>query len=91
MQKLISDPEPEVKPTLTDLLKAGESAVLEYKSSLRWDLKLQKYNADLIKVVFKTIAGFMNVEGGTLLIGVDDSGTVLGVEYDLNYKPMKCR
>ena len=35
-------------------------------------------------MVFKTIAGFMDVEGGTLLIGVDDSGTVLGVERDLN-------
>lgn len=86
MQRLISDPEPEVKLTLTDLLKAGESAVLEYKSSLRWDLKQLKYNADLIKIIFKTIAGFMNVEGGTLLIGVADNGTVLGVEYDLNYK-----
>jgi hypothetical protein len=31
----------------------------------------------------------MNVEGGTLLIGVADNGTVLGVEYDLDHKPQQ--
>jgi predicted HTH transcriptional regulator len=35
----------------------------------------------------KTAAGFLNVEsGGTLLIGVDDNGKVLGLEDD--YKTM---
>ncbi|MFD0331644.1 helix-turn-helix domain-containing protein [Streptacidiphilus monticola] len=33
-------------------------------------------------VVAKTVAGFLNADGGTLLIGVDDAGTVVGVEYD---------
>ncbi|GCE23228.1 GmrSD restriction endonuclease domain-containing protein [Dictyobacter kobayashii] len=88
MAGLITEPEIDVKPTLVDYLAIGESAVLEYKSSLRWDLKQQKYNSDLQKVICKTIAGFMNVEGGTLLIGVADNGTVLGIEYDLNHKPM---
>ena|ERR1022692_468528 len=35
--------------------------------------------------VTKTIAAFLNSSGGTLLIGVDDSGTVLGIEPDLEY------
>jgi hypothetical protein len=87
MTKLIAGPEPEVKQTLKDLLEAGESASLEYKSSLRWDLKLQKFNAELQKMICKTIAGFMNVEGGILLIGVADDGTILGIEYDLSHKP----
>ena len=30
----------------------------------------------------KTIAAFLNTEGGDLLIGVDDDGTVLGIEHD---------
>ncbi len=29
----------------------------------------------------KTIAGFLNTDGGTLLIGVDDSGAVLGLRW----------
>ncbi|WP_234001125.1 helix-turn-helix domain-containing protein, partial [Erythrobacter sp. HI0019] len=31
----------------------------------------------------KTIAGFLNHEGGTLLIGVEDDGTVAGIEADM--------
>ena len=32
--------------------------------------------------ILKTIAAFMNSEGGTLIVGVDDSGNILGVEKD---------
>lgn len=32
--------------------------------------------------VLKTIAGFLNTNGGTLLIGVADNGEVLGLEAD---------
>ena len=39
----------------------------------------------LRKSVTKTIAAFLNSEGGTLLIGVADSGTVLGIEPDFEY------
>jgi predicted HTH transcriptional regulator len=86
MEKLVAEPEPEPAYTLEDLLAAGESASLEYKSSLRWDVQQHKMNLDLRKMIFKTIAGFLNVEGGTLLIGVADDGSILGVEHDLPYK-----
>jgi len=39
----------------------------------------------LRKRTTKTIAAFLNSEGGTLLIGVEDSGAVLGVEPDFEY------
>jgi len=39
----------------------------------------------LNKAVTETIAGFLNTSGGTLLIGVDDAGTTLGIEPDLEY------
>jgi serine/threonine protein kinase len=35
--------------------------------------------------VTKTIAAFLNTDGGTLLIGVADSGAVLGIEADFPY------
>lgn len=87
MEQLVAEPEPEPVYTLKGLLAAGESASLEYKSSLRWDIRQQRMNADLRKMVFRTIAGFLNVEGGTLLIGVADDGTILGIEHDLDNKP----
>jgi len=61
----------------------GENAALEYKASMRWDLHTQKVNKALEKVIAKTVAGFLNSEGGTLLIGVADDCTVLGIEHDL--------
>jgi serine/threonine protein kinase len=35
--------------------------------------------------VTKTIAAFLNTSGGTLLIGVNDAGAVLGIEHDFKY------
>lgn len=60
-----------------------ESATLEYKSTLR----TAKDSGEVVKVLetscLKTIAAFMNSrEGGTLLIGVADDGTVHGLDTD---------
>ena len=73
---------------LGDLLERGEDQHLEYKSTLRWDLREQKKSRVMESAVLKTIAAFLNDRfGGTLLIGVaDDSstggGTVVGLEPD---------
>jgi hypothetical protein len=83
MAELLADLEPTKAQTLEEMMTAGESPVLEFKSSLRWDLRTQQTNSDLQKVVAKTVAGLMNFEGGTLLIGVADDGTVIGIENDL--------
>jgi predicted HTH transcriptional regulator len=39
----------------------------------------------LNKEVTETIAAFLNTSGGTLLIGVDDAGTTLGIKPDFEY------
>jgi len=66
-----------------ELVKRPESKTLEFKSTFRWDLKNdQKNDREITHASLKTIAAFLNTEGGDLLIGVDDEGTVLGVEPD---------
>lgn len=70
------------KVSIKSLIKEGEGQNLEFKSSLRWDVKQNKENKDLEKVIIKTLAGFMNSEGGQLIIGVEDNGNVLGLEND---------
>ena len=40
---------------------------------------------ELRKEITKTIAAFLNTAGGTLLIGVDEPDTVLGIEPDFRY------
>lgn len=66
-----------------ELLKLQESKTLEFKSSLRWNLKEDRKD-DMVVThsVLKTIAAFLNTEGGDLLIGVADDRTVLGIDHD---------
>ena len=66
-----------------ELLKLRESKTLEFKSSLRWNLKEdRKDDKHVTHAALKTIAAFLNTEGGDLLIGVDDDRKVLGIEHD---------
>ncbi|MGB0384900.1 MAG: RNA-binding domain-containing protein [Ardenticatenaceae bacterium] len=71
------------KPSIADLIQLGESETLEFKSSLRWDVRQNKVNKKLHFAVLKTIAAFLNSEGGTLLIGVQDDGSIFGLEQDI--------
>ena len=67
---------------IDELISNGETDGVEFKSSARWDYKEGKQNKVMESVVAKTIAGFLNGNGGILLIGVADDGTVLGLEKD---------
>ena len=66
-----------------DLLAAGETTSIEYKSSLR----THAAGGDVFKLLetasLKTVAAFLNsAAGGTLLIGVTDGGIVVGLGSD---------
>ena len=69
--------------TTAEMIRSGESVTVEFKSTARWSVKGQVKDPKLEHVIVKTVAGFMNAEGGTLVIGVADDGTVLGLESDL--------
>ncbi len=66
-----------------ELISNGESDHVEFKSTLRFDLNKGQVNKKLEYVVAKTVAAFMNTEGGCLLIGVDDDQTILGLDNDI--------
>lgn len=68
--------------SLEDMIAEGESDELEFKSTLRWDLKDSVLNTKLEDVIIKTVAAFANSQGGSILIGVDDDGEVIGLDYD---------
>ncbi len=66
-----------------ELIKRGESKTLEFKSTLRWSLKEDRQDDKAVThAVLKTIAAFLNTEGGDLLIGVADDGSIVGIEHD---------
>ena len=68
--------------TVDEIIANDEDFTVEFKSTARWDLREGKPNKAMEDAVVKTIAGFLNTDGGTLLIGVDDSGAVLGLDHD---------
>jgi serine/threonine protein kinase len=65
------------------LISGGESASLEFKQTMRWDTQLHKRSADVLKAGIKTVCAFLNSGGGTLLIGVANSGEPTGLQDDL--------
>jgi predicted HTH transcriptional regulator len=80
---MITASEETVAPvSLEEMIAEGESDELEFKSTLRWDLREARVNKKLEEVIMKTVAAFANSDGGTLLIGVGDNGDVLGLEPD---------
>lgn len=64
------------------LISTGENDKLEFKSTLRWNLIADKADKAMEHSVLKTIVAFLNTEGGTLLVGVKDDGSILGIEKD---------
>jgi hypothetical protein len=67
---------------IRDIIRTGESYSLEFKSTLRWDLKQGKTNPAIERACLKTISAFLNSDGGNLLIGIRDDGSVEGIESD---------
>lgn len=71
--------------TIGELIAAGESASVEFKSTLQFNVRKEGKDPELAQEVIKTIAAFLNAEGGVLLIGVEDNGNIYGIERDLAF------
>lgn len=63
-----------------------ENDYTEFKSSIVFTpADINPKIDEQIKTIMKTIAGFMNKDGGTLYLGVNDAGVVCGIESDFKY------
>jgi len=71
------------KHSILDMILEGENQYLEFKQTFRWDIKQKVTSKDLEKSVIKTISAFLNSDGGNLLIGVADNGSVCGINDDI--------
>mgnify|MGYP000744379132 CR=1 FL=1 len=69
---------------LEQLIAQGESERLEFKSTMRYNRRAHRPDKEMEREIARTICAFMNTEGGTLIIGVDDDGTVVGLEDDFS-------
>ena len=69
---------------IEELIESGEHSFLEFKSTMRWNVRESKVDKKMEEVIVKTISAFSNAQGGKLLIGVADSGEILGLQDDYN-------
>ncbi|MER7014281.1 DUF262 domain-containing protein [Saccharopolyspora sp. NPDC000359] len=70
-------------PSVTELIASDESQQLEFKTTARRNMATGEVDPKKPHVIVKAVCGFLNAEGGTLLIGVGDSGDVVGIEGDM--------
>ena len=73
--------------SVRELMDQGEGRTVEFKSSARWNLHKGDKDPAIEREILKTVAGFMNAQGGTLLIGVSDDRQPVGLRND--YKVTK--
>lgn len=64
------------------LIAQGESDSVEFKATLRTNLHTGEKDRRMEDAVIKMLAGFLNTDGGTLLIGIADDGGVAGIDAD---------
>lgn len=67
---------------LSKLVINGESEAVEFKSTLRTNLHTGSKDPRMELAVLKTLSGFLNTNGGTLVVGVSDDGSPVGIHAD---------
>ena len=63
-------------------ISRGEGMQVEFKSTLRVNLHTGQNDQKMEHAVLKTLAAFLNSNGGTLFVGVNDSGEIIGLQSD---------
>lgn len=79
--------EKEQSQQIAQKLADGESSMVEFKSTLRWNIKAEMPDKKMEEVILKSVAALNNCYGGSLFVGVRDDGEVIGL--DLDYATLK--
>ena len=64
--------------------RGNETEQIEFKQTLRLDIKTQTREDRIETSALKTIVGFINNNGGYLVIGVSDDNQLTGMEHELS-------
>ncbi len=73
------------------LVREGENKTIEFKQSLSLNIKRFVHSGEksreqeIENSALKTVVAFLNTEGGTLLIGVSDDGSIPGISRELSF------
>jgi hypothetical protein len=67
---------------LLSLHQANNSEQFEYRPFARWNPERQGPDRELENGLVRTIAAFMNNQGGSLIVGMREDGAITGLESD---------
>lgn len=84
-EKLRAEGQPDEKAVaipIEALVGQGEGKGLEFKATMRINLHTGEPDPRMEISCLKTIAGFLNGHGGTLVVGVADNGDPVGIQAD---------
>ncbi len=83
-------PRGESEEEIRALIAQGEGEQLEFKSTMRFNLKAERPGKEIELAWLKGVVAFLNTEGGVVLIGVADDGTIVGLGHDDFASDDKC-
>lgn len=72
------------------MIASGESRLLEFKSTVRMNLHKGQAGKEIEIAWLKSVVALMNTQGGTIMLGVNDEGEILGIEADRFPNKDKC-
>jgi hypothetical protein len=78
----IDESEATVAFDLSQAVMNGESEAVEFKCTIRTNLHTNSKDPRMELAILKTLAGFLNNNGGTLVVGVTDDGSPVGLDAD---------
>lgn len=78
------------KGDILKMIEKGENDFTEFKSTIRMNLFAKKPGKEIELAWLKSVVAFCNTNGGTILIGVNDDGEILGLEADVFQNDDKC-
>jgi len=65
------------------LVRDGESKTVEFKQTFSVDVKTNKKEKYIEKIVLKTLVAFLNTEGGISLVGISDDKNIIGIQGEI--------
>lgn len=69
---------------ILDMISEGENKTVEFKKTFAFNsFTNNKRDDSLVKASIKNIVAFINSDGGTLLIGVNDDGEITGMKEEI--------
>lgn len=80
-ESLKSDSRDNSLTSVIERISKGESENQEFKESARWSYQTENKRKSE-QIIVKTIAGFLNRNGGSLFIGVRDDCSIIGLDAD---------